>query len=386
MLPTFQLILLPGLGADDRLLEPQRAAFPQMIVPPWIPPLTNESLPSYAARMAETVTVSRDSPLILGGVSMGGMMAYEMARHLKPDAVVLIASCRSRSGLRPTHVWSRRLLPAIPVRAWSVAKLLSGPVMRVMHRRSVEKREMLVRMFKEADAQFMHWALRAILNWESTPLEGVPVFQIHGSRDPIIPVRRNKADVIIPGGHLINVGRAEEVNAFIVRVAAMTHDIQAFRAVALEYCTLIDSLADGRPDHFYESLLDCMSRLAKSILDVPSDCCTTNVVCEGHRMTHDEWGAIVAQINSVIGEEVSRLIEADKDFPDDATRTFMLSDSLADIYRDLRDGLRFYDRASNGGMQEAAWQWKFGYEHHWGSHLFDAMHVVHRIRYELHEE
>ena len=80
MNPTFQLILLPGLGADHRLLEPQRAAFPQLIVPPWIPPRKHESLPQYAERMAETVTPPHDVPLVLGGVLFGGMLAYEMAR------------------------------------------------------------------------------------------------------------------------------------------------------------------------------------------------------------------------------------------------------------------------------------------------------------------
>jgi pimeloyl-ACP methyl ester carboxylesterase len=218
---AFQLIMFPGLGADERLLEPQRAAFPQMVVPPWIPPRKKESLPSYAARMAETIVVSRDEPLILGGVSFGGMMAYELARHLKPEAVVLIASCRSRDGLRPLHVRARRLLPALPVQVWIAAKLLSGPIMRIMHRRSPEKREMLVKMFKESDARFMHWVLHAILNWEPSPLEGVPVFQIHGSRDIIIPAKRVEADVLIPGGgHLINVSRANEVNAFIAKAAS----------------------------------------------------------------------------------------------------------------------------------------------------------------------
>ncbi|MFZ1934503.1 MAG: thioesterase domain-containing protein, partial [Thermoguttaceae bacterium] len=81
---TLQLILLPGLGADHRLLEPQRAAFPQLIVPPWIPPRKHESLPQYAERMAQTVAPPHDVPLVLGGVSFGGMLAYEMARWLKP--------------------------------------------------------------------------------------------------------------------------------------------------------------------------------------------------------------------------------------------------------------------------------------------------------------
>ena len=35
---SHQLLLLPGLGADRRLFEPQRQAFPQLVVPPWIPP------------------------------------------------------------------------------------------------------------------------------------------------------------------------------------------------------------------------------------------------------------------------------------------------------------------------------------------------------------
>jgi pimeloyl-ACP methyl ester carboxylesterase len=214
----FQLILLPGLGADHRLLEPQRAAFPQLVVPPWIPPRKNESLPQYAERMAETVVRSHDVPLILGGVSFGGMLAYEMARYLKPEAVVLIASCRKRESLRPVYAPGRWLLPLIPPQAWSVAKLLSGPVMRIRHRRAVAKRKMLIAMFKDSDSRFMHWTLQAILRWQPTPLEGVPVFQIHGSRDPLIPARRVEADVLIPnGGHLINVSHADEVNAFLGR-------------------------------------------------------------------------------------------------------------------------------------------------------------------------
>jgi pimeloyl-ACP methyl ester carboxylesterase len=216
----FQLILLPGLGADRRLLDPQRAAFPQLVVPPWIPPRKNESLPQYAARMAETVTPSRDVPLVLGGVSFGGMLAYEMARYLKPDAVVLIASCRKRESLRPIYAPGPWLLSLLPAQIWGVAKLLSRPVLRIMHPTSVAKRELLIAMFKDADSRFMHWILQAIFRWQPTPLEGIPVFQIHGGRDPLIPARRVEADVVIPnGGHMINLTHADEVNAFLHRAA-----------------------------------------------------------------------------------------------------------------------------------------------------------------------
>lgn len=69
-----QRILLPRLGADRRLFEPQSLAFPDLLVPPWIVPEKHEKLPDYAARLAKTIAPGR-RPLILGGSSFGGMVA-----------------------------------------------------------------------------------------------------------------------------------------------------------------------------------------------------------------------------------------------------------------------------------------------------------------------
>jgi pimeloyl-ACP methyl ester carboxylesterase len=222
--PDFQLVLLPGLGADRRLLEPQRQEFPQLVVPPWIPPRKRESLPAYAERMAATIKPSGGLPLVLGGVSLGGMLAYEMAHHLKPHVVVQIASCRTRHAIRPSCRAGRWLLPLIPTFAWEIAKLLAGPVVRLRVRVPAARRDLAVTMFRQADSRFMHWALRAILTWHPTRPQGVRVLQIHGARDLVIPVRRVSPDEVIPdGGHLINVTHAAAVNDFIRRAAQMPH-------------------------------------------------------------------------------------------------------------------------------------------------------------------
>ena len=212
----FQLILLPGIGADHRLLEPQRAAFPQVIIPPWIPFRRRESLPEYAARLAETVAPARDRPFVLGGVSLGGMLAYEMTKHLKPDATILIASCRTRRGLRDFYRTAGRLLPLLPTSAWDVAKLLSGPVVHLRCGVPSPRKQLAIRMFKDSDSSFLHHALQALLTWMPSPPPESPVFHIHGCRDRLIPSHRVEADRIIPdGGHLINMTHADEVNAFI---------------------------------------------------------------------------------------------------------------------------------------------------------------------------
>jgi len=212
-----QLILLPGMGADERLFAPQRAALPQMIVPRWIAPEDGETLPQYAARMAQTVPV--EPPMVLGGCSLGGMVAYEMARYLSPAAVVLIGSCRTRQGVRGLFRSLHALAERLPVRAFDAAKPLAPIALATVMRLTPPQKMLCAAMFKEADSRFMKWALSAILSWEPQPVEGPPVFHIHGAKDLLIPARDVVADELVPdGGHLVNLTHSEEVNAFVRRV------------------------------------------------------------------------------------------------------------------------------------------------------------------------
>jgi len=234
-----KLILLPGLGADERLFEPQRKAFPDLQVPSWISPKDKESLADYAARMAEIIaevtegglsqfsrrengTVplwSTGKPFVLGGMSMGGMIAYEIARHVKPQALILIASCCTMRGVNGFLRAAGHLWPVVPVGALKVAKFVSLPVLRTFGMLTPDQRKMCAKMFSEMDSRFMHWAISAILDWNPAPLEETPVFHIHGALDKIIPAKCVEADKIIPdGGHLINLSHADVVNAYIQSV------------------------------------------------------------------------------------------------------------------------------------------------------------------------
>jgi pimeloyl-ACP methyl ester carboxylesterase len=214
-----ELILLPGLGADYRLFAPQAAAFESLTVPPWIPPDRGESLQQYAARLAESIEF--DGPYVLGGVSLGGMIAYEMAAHLVaqgrgPRGLVLIATCRTRRGLRG---WYRGLAPAaacLPTAALSASKPIAPWAAKLYGRLPAEMRELTVRMFQDADSRFMQWALSAISHWQPSAAADVPTLQIHGRRDRVIPIRNVDPNRIVEdGGHLINLTHPQQVNKFI---------------------------------------------------------------------------------------------------------------------------------------------------------------------------
>src|SRR5260221_587394 len=110
---TMRLLLLPGVGADRRLFDAQRSCAANLRVIEWIDPVApDEPLTNYARRLASTIEPSL--PFVLGGASFGGMVALEVARHIQPDAVILIGSCRSPSSLPAIYRFLRALSDLVP--------------------------------------------------------------------------------------------------------------------------------------------------------------------------------------------------------------------------------------------------------------------------------
>src|SRR4051794_1621671 len=87
------IILLPGMAADDRLFRLQRDTLPGLITPAWIEPCDREPLIAYARRIARCIDPG--GPCFVGGASFGGLVALEMAVHLRAEACFLVASVRS---------------------------------------------------------------------------------------------------------------------------------------------------------------------------------------------------------------------------------------------------------------------------------------------------
>lgn len=215
-----QLIMLPGIGTDERLFAPQKAVFPAAVVAPWIPPKRHERLADYAPRLAETLHPI--GPFMLVGMSFGGAMVLELAHHLRPEAVVLIASCRSRRQLSRVIQAHRPFVRQIPPLAFEMAKPFVPLTVGVLGPAGAEHRRLCMQMFRDYDSAFMKWQWTAILGWESRPLDDIPVYHIHGRADRVIPARYVQPDEWVPGGgHAINLTHAEQVNAFIQRAVDM---------------------------------------------------------------------------------------------------------------------------------------------------------------------
>lgn len=206
------LILFSGLSADHQVLALQKLAWPQLVVPKWLVPEPNESLSDYCRRFA--MQLDPQQPVVLGGVSFGGIVALEMARHVRPECVVLIGSVRTPDEL-PWRIRMfrpfRHLVHWIPIRLlqWLAVWAAKGTV-------RIQTVGEVARQFRDADPRVMRWSLWAILSWRKPPEVPSPVYQIHGARDFVFPVSLTHPDRVVPtGGHLICITHAEEVNEFL---------------------------------------------------------------------------------------------------------------------------------------------------------------------------
>ena len=208
-------MLFSGLVADESIFGPQKLAFHGLTVPGWLDPLPGESLAEYCKRWASELAPC--SPHIIGGASFGGIIALEMAKYLKPAAVILIGSVRKREDL-PLHIRTlfsaRAFVPWVP---WRALQSLATCVKRPLFAKHFPHVSGVVRQFSNANRNVLCWSVQQLLAWQGPSQIDCPIYQIHGSHDRILPVRKS-VEQIANGGHVISLTHAKEVNAFIHRI------------------------------------------------------------------------------------------------------------------------------------------------------------------------
>ncbi|RMG25011.1 MAG: alpha/beta hydrolase [Bacteroidetes bacterium] len=204
--------LLPGQGADGRLFQRIHIEHYDTVVLEYLIPEKHESMAEYARRMAAQVDTTR--PYSFVGVSLGGMVAVEMAKFLQPEETVIIASAKSRHDM-PNRYKIFRYFPLHRIlggRFYLWGTRIAQPLFEPM---SQEDQALFRAMLREKDPTFMKRAIRCIVEWES---ESYPqqVLHIHGTDDHTLPFKSAHAHIAIEKGtHTMTLSRAEELSALL---------------------------------------------------------------------------------------------------------------------------------------------------------------------------
>ena len=188
---------MPGLAASSLIFE--RIALPQELFDvhllDWELPIGDESLTSYAKRMAEKITAP--NPVLIG-VSFGGILVQEMAAFLSPQKVIIISSVKSNLEFprRMKMAKTTKAYKLIPTSIFSNIEKLST----FSFGKSITQRlKLYERYLSVRDVYYLDWAIKNVILWE--PRRVNPnVIHIHGDADEVFPIENIKNCIVVKGG------------------------------------------------------------------------------------------------------------------------------------------------------------------------------------------
>lgn len=188
---------MPGLAASAMIFE--RIKLPEadfeVHLLEWEIPLTKESLVDYAKRMTDKI--KEENPVLIG-VSFGGILVQEMAKHINARKVIIISSVKSnlefprRLKIAKTTKAYKLIPMSLILNLENLAKFSFGA--KINHRIKLYEKFLSVR-----DIGYLEWAVEKVILWDQTVADE-NVFHIHGDLDDVFPIKYIKDCTVIKDG------------------------------------------------------------------------------------------------------------------------------------------------------------------------------------------
>jgi pimeloyl-ACP methyl ester carboxylesterase len=207
------IYFLSGLGANYSAFK--YLTFPsnvQTVFIDWLAPLKNESIKSYAKRIAEKI--DNTQPFILVGLSFGGMLATEVIEFVQPQKTILISSAARRQEL-PVYYKLAGTLGINKFFPAAVIKKGNRLINWVMGLSTRSDKDLVAEILAASDPVFSKWAINEIVNWKRT-IAPENIIRIHGNKDKVLPIINfTPQHLINSGGHFMIANRADEISAIL---------------------------------------------------------------------------------------------------------------------------------------------------------------------------
>lgn len=200
------LYLLPGMGTTSTMYDEIWRSLSNTVFLDW--PLISGpiSMESIARTIIEMNGITSDD--YVGGSSLGGMIAIEIARILSLDLVILIGSAKNRDEINQLMLKLAPLADITPIR---FAQVLCG-----------KGPGKVLDMFSQSDTRFIRETCKVLPNWNGLGDLKVKIIRIHGKRDLTIKCPK-EGFIISKAGHLIAMTHSTECVQYLREVLRPLH-------------------------------------------------------------------------------------------------------------------------------------------------------------------
>lgn len=174
----------------------------------WFVPQKKMSLADYAKEMWKKI--EHEKPVLLG-VSFGGLLVQEMAKHGTTSRIIAVSCVKKSSELPKKMLFAKytKVHKLLPTGLVSNVELLA----KYAFGETVTKRLHLYEKYLSVrDKYYIDWAIDNIVNWQQTePPENL--VHIHGESDAVFPATNIKNCITIKKGtHTMIIHRAKWFN------------------------------------------------------------------------------------------------------------------------------------------------------------------------------
>ena len=207
---------MPGMAANPSIfknIQLPEAQFDQHLLK-WFVPKKDCTLAEYALEMVKYI--KHDNPVLVG-VSFGGLLVQEMARHVSTRKVVLVSSIKHESELPKRMLFAKytKIHKLLPTGLVNNVELLA----KYAFGETVNKRVALYEEYLSIrDKYYIDWSIDQIVNWESAfSPEGM--VHIHGEKDAVFPIGNIKDCIPVKNGtHTMIIHRAKWFNEHLPEI------------------------------------------------------------------------------------------------------------------------------------------------------------------------
>lgn len=206
--------LLHGQGGDERLFNNFKldtSCFTAIFIHLDTPP-KGLSMRQYAELLAQKIDTTK--PFHLVGVSLGGMLAAEMADFLNPKKVILISSAKNAAEIPGRYKLMRRL-PLHKIYPGWLLRYSAFLAQRIVEPDRKKEGKTFDAMLKAKDPKFLKRTVPMLIYWNKKTV-APNIIHIHGDNDHTLPIKKIKADYTIKGGsHMMVLTRGAELSQLV---------------------------------------------------------------------------------------------------------------------------------------------------------------------------
>lgn len=204
---------MPGLAASSSIFE--RIVLPtesfEVILLDWVQPKKDETLVSYAQRMAEKVVHEN---AVLVGVSFGGILVQEMAAFLNLKKLIIISSVKTRDEM-PRRIKFAKMTKAYKLLPTSLLNNVEKLIIYSFGNGINQKLKLYEKFLHLRNKDYLDWAIEQVVCWDRS-VPNPKVIHIHGDLDEVFPAKNINSFIPIKGGtHIMILKRFRWFNQYL---------------------------------------------------------------------------------------------------------------------------------------------------------------------------